>query len=184
MTMEFKTFIERLRKESRFNRRKLQQVYEKGIFSEGAKYAQYERIFQGEWDEWTKDNGTEKVADFFVTKGAKLFRGWLKHFFPFYTSNQRLILAFKRGGSPEDVVIHMFYRFSQEELQIMDQSLIKNISRRTTLTRIFLESFLAMRHIITKVLGYKYTLVVEESQFLEKGHGRILFLELIARPQE
>ncbi len=187
MSTGFKDFIEQLSKESRFDRKALQQIYEKKIFAQGGtKYTQYERIFKEEWDDWAKEKGTEDIADFFIRKGDKLFRGWLQNFFPFYTGNKQLILGFKRGGTPEDIIIHVFYRFSQDELNSIDNSLsrVGNMSPHTALSRVFLESFLAIRPIISKIVGYKYSLMVEESKFLKKAKGRILFLELIARPHE
>lgn len=188
MTMSFQEFIEQLGKETRFNRIGLQRIYEKMIQNNYNKLIRYQGKFQTEWDNWVKANGPEKVSNFFVQQGDTLFREWLEDFFPFYTGKEQLILGFKEGGTSEDFIINIFYKFTQIELNSLNNFLILNrmsdLSLRIALTRVFLESFLAMRPIISTVVGYKYSLVVEESKFLTKSQGRILYLELIARPSE
>ena len=186
--MSFQAFIEQLSKDSRFDRKRLQKIYEDHIFSKKeARLSRYENTFQAEWDDWAKEKGTVDISEFFLKRGEKLLRGWLSNFFPFYTSNKRLILGIKKGGTYEDFIIDVFYRFSQEELESVDLSLSNNridLTRRSALTRIILESLLAMRPIISKIVGYKYSLMIEESKFLKKANGRILFLEIVARSQE
>ncbi len=186
--MSFQAFIEHLSKESRFDRIRLQKIYEEHILSKKeGRISQYEKKFQAEWDDWAKEKGIEDISDFFLNRGEKLLRGWLQSFFPFYTGNQRLILVLKKGGTPEDFIITVFYRFTQEELDSVDISLSNNrisLTRQSALTRVFLESFLAMRPTISNIVGYKYSLMVEESRFLKKADGRILFLEIVARPHE
>ena len=186
--MSFQAFIEQLSRETKFDRNRLQKIYEQHIFSmKDEKLVRYESDFKAEWDDWAKGNGKVDVSEFFFKRGKKLLRGWLSNFFPFYTSNKRLIISIKKGGTYEDFVISVFYRFSPEELMSVDLSLMNNnieMTRRSALTRIILEALLAMRPIISKVVGYKYSLMIEESKFLKKENGRILFLEIVARPQE
>ncbi|MFX1299109.1 MAG: hypothetical protein ACFFD2_30145 [Promethearchaeota archaeon] len=190
MPMNYATFIDQVSKQSRFDRLLLQKFYQKQIYDKNTiKYAQYEQEFQEMWNTWVEESrNSMAVSQFFVNYGDKIFRAWLRIFFPFNTGEKQLILGIRAGGTPEDFVIHMFYRFSLQELSIIDDCLtnykIREISQRSALTRIFLESFLSMRPIISKIVGYKYTLLVVESKILKKLEGRILHLEIAARPSE
>jgi hypothetical protein len=190
MTSDFEAFIEELSKECRFDRTLLKQYYETQIYSRRqAKYLHFEQIFRETWDKWVREKGNALVvSDFFVNYGDKLFREWLGLFFPFHTRGQRLILGFKGGGTYEDIVISMFYRFSLQELEIINKSFdkykIREITPRAALTRMFLESFLVIYPVISKIVGYKYSLMLEESKILKKDQGRILHLEIVARPIE
>lgn len=187
--MSFEAFIEQLSKESRFDRTKLREIYEKKLLVEDKlKYMRFEIEFAEKWESWVKKNGPEEVSEFFLMHGENLIREWLQNFFPFFTSSQRLIIGVKGGGTREDVLFHLFYKFTREELDSIDRSLaahkITELSRGSAITRVFLESVLALSPIISRALGYKFSLMVEESKFLKKADGRILFLEIVARPQE
>jgi len=191
MTQEFRSFIERLGRESRFDRNLLQKVFDQLIKTEyKRKYAQFKQSFQESWDDWITKQGNKKehVSEFFSQNGEQLLRRWLGEILPFANSRQQLIIGVKSGGTPEDLIIHLFYRFNQKELELIDSSIsnnrIQEISRETALKRIFLESFLPLKTIISSALGYKYSLMIEESKVLTKAKGKILFLELTARPQE
>lgn len=188
MTLDFRTFVEELSKKSNFDRNVLRKIYEKKLqVDHKGEYAEYERRFVEDWDGWVKINGKMRVSEFFVEYGERIFRNWLQAFFPFYTGTRRLIIGVKAGGTIEDVIIDLFYRFSVEELESVNRILEGNsgrISCQAALTRIFLESLLAIRPIISKALGYQYSLMIEESKFLKKDNGRILFLEIVARPSE
>jgi hypothetical protein len=189
MTKDFQDFIKDL-EETRFDRKDLQRIYEDRIQNQNSnKYSEYQRQFQAAWDDWAKQNdpNARDVSGFFVKKGDEILRNWFREFFPFYSDKERLILGFKAGGTPEDIIIHMFYRFTLSELTSIEHSLkniTRNLSVRIALTRIFLESFLALEPLISKTVGYQYSLMVEESKFLTKKRGRILFLEIVARPHE
>ena len=189
MTQDFRSFIEQLGRESRFDRKLLQKVFE-GLIQTGnkAQYAEFKQFFQESWNEWVKTGGKEQVSEFFMKNGEKIIRKWFGEFLPFTNNKQQLIVGVKSGGTREDVIIHMFYRFNQGELESIDLSLssnmIREVSRETVLKRLFLESFLPLKNIFSSALGYKYSLMIEESKVLTKEKGKIIFLELTARPQE
>jgi len=191
MTQEFRSFIDRLGRESRFDRNLLQKVFDNLIKNEyKVKYAQFKQSFQENWNDWLAKEGNKKeeVSKFFMKNGELMIRKWLGNLLPFTNSTQQLITGVKSGGTSEDLIIHLFYRFNQKELESIDLSIANNkiqeISRETALKRIFLESFLPLKNIISTTLGYKYSLMIEESKILTKEKGKILFLELTARPQE
>lgn len=191
MIEEFNTFINTIAEITQFDRNNLQLFYQNMLEADNkTKYNKFLEEFQGVWDKWVEINSSDEIdiSQFFVEKGEQLFRNWFYTFFPFHTGTKQLILGFESGGTTEDIVIHMFYRFTMKELQIVDVSLAVNeiwgVPRTSALTRVFLEAFLAMRPIISKVIGYQISLMVEESKFLKKEQGRILFLEMVARPSE
>ncbi|MHA1265073.1 MAG: hypothetical protein ACTSRS_07525 [Candidatus Helarchaeota archaeon] len=189
MIPDFKTFIEKISKKSRFDRPRLREIYQKHLLIEkGHHYSRYEREFTAKWNGWVRQNSPLDVSKFFIQNGENLFRGWLREFSPFQTGNERLLIGVRGGGTPEDIIIHLFYKFSIEELEYMDCILekhqITDLTRKSALTRLFLESFLSLKPIISKALGYKYALMLEEAKFLKKERGRILFLEIVARPED
>ncbi|MDD1777461.1 MAG: hypothetical protein LUQ65_04770 [Candidatus Helarchaeota archaeon] len=191
MTQEFRSFIERLGRESRFDRTLLQKTFDQLIKTEyRVKYAQFKQSFQESWQDWTANQGNKKeqVSEFFLQNGEQFIRRWLGEILPFTNSKQQLITGVKSGGTPEDLIFHMFYRFSQQELELLDRSIssnrIQEITRETALKRLFLEAFLPLKAIISSALGYKYSLMIEESKVLTKSKGKIVFLEITARPSE
>ncbi len=190
MPLDFATFINQISYKTRYDRGLLQRFLEQQIYNKNQiKCEQFELYFRAEWENWEKETKkSENVAGFFVKKGELLLRKWLNDFFPFNTGKQQLILGFKGGGTSEDFRFYIFYRFTTDELEIIEKSFInykiREISQRAAITRIFLEIFLAMSPIISKVLGYKYSLMLEESKILSKSKARILYLELVARPLE
>ncbi len=189
--MKFAAFIENLAKESRFDRNLIKHTYETYIFTQRKDvYVKFELLCNELWKHYLKDNKSIEVANFFVEHGDELFRAWLRIFFPFNIKQEQLILGFKAGGTPEDFAFHMFYRFSQEELEVITRSFekykIREISTRAALTRIFIEAFLSMQPTISKTVGYGYTLMLVDSKLLVKENvkGRVLHLEIAARPSE
>ncbi len=186
--MDFATFINRLSKETRFDRNLIQQFFEKRIKSESM-YSEFEQEFQKVWKDWMKEGGNgENISEFFVENGEQLFRKLLTTLFPFNRDRKQIYIVFKEGGTPEDIIIHFFYRFSKKELEALNKAFsfykIREVSQRAALTRLFLEAFLVLHPIISRVVGFQYSMMVDESKFLEKERGRILFLELVARPSE
>jgi hypothetical protein len=191
MTQEFRSFIERLGRESRFDRNLLQKGFDQLIKTEyKVNYAQFKQSFQEKWNDWITKQGNKKeqVSEFFMQNGEQFIRRWLGEILPFTNSKQQLITGVKSGGTPEDLIFHMFYRFNPQELELIDRSIsnnrIQEISRETALKRLFLEAFLPLKAIISSVLGYKYSLMIEESKVLTKARGKIVFLEITARPSE
>lgn len=192
MTQEFRSFIELIGRESRFDRNLLQKVFANLIKNDyQIKYAQFNRFFQESWKAWIAirgGSGKEHISDFFMRHGETIIRKWLGDFLPFTSSKQQLIAGVKAGGTPEDLVFHIFYRFDPRELEFIDLTMsnnkIQDISRETALTRLFLESVLPLKTIISSALGYKYSLMIEETKILTKAKGKILLLEISARPQE
>jgi len=191
MMRNFRSFIELLGRESRFDRNLLQKIFENLVKKEyKIEYTQFRQALQEKWNDWIEKNGNnkEQVSKFFMTNGEQIIRKWLGEILPFANNKQQLITGVKSGGTPEDLIIHMFYRFNQKELEAIDVTIsnnrIQEITRETALKRIFLESFLPLKNIISSVLGYKYSLMIEESKVFTKENGKILFLEMTARPQE
>jgi hypothetical protein len=186
--MDFPAFINHLAKETRFDRNLLQQAYEREIKTQAA-YTGYKEDFQFIWDKWIGEGGnSENISEFFVANGEQLFRELLTSLFPFNRDRKQIYIVFKEGGTPEDIIIHFFYRFSKKELEALNKAFsfykIREVSQRAALTRLFLEAFLMLHPIISGVVGFQYSMMVDESKFLEKERGRILFLELVARPSE
>lgn len=191
MTEEFRSFIELIGRESRFDRNLLQKLFAKLIKNDyQIKYAKFNLFFQESWKAWKAIRGPGKahISDFFMRHGEIIIRKWLGDFLPFANSRQQLIAGVKKGGTPEDLVFHFFYRFDPRELEFIDLSISNNkiyeISRETALKRLFLESVLPLKTIISNALGYKYSLMIEESKVLTKAQGKIVFLEITARPSE
>ena len=191
MTQQFRSFIEGLGRESRFDRNLLQRVFDQLIKTEyKVKYAQLKQSFQERWNDWIAKPGNKKeqVSEFFMQNGEQLIRRWLGEILSFTNSKQQLIIGVKAGGTSEDLIFHVFYRFNQQELELIDRSIssnrIQEISRETALKRLFLEALLPLKTIISSVLGYKFSLMIEESKVLTKARGKIVFLELTARPSE
>ena len=186
--MDFAAFIDRLSKETRFDRKLIQQFFEKRIKNEPI-YGEFEQQFQKVWKDWMKEGGNgENISEFFVQNGEQLFRQLLTTLFPFNRDRKQIYMVFKEGGTPEDTIIHFFYRFSKRELESLNKAFafykIREVSQRAALTRLFLEAFLLLHPIISRAVGFQYSIMVDESKFLEKERGRILFLELVARPSE
>ncbi|MHA1276224.1 MAG: hypothetical protein ACTSQI_00940 [Candidatus Helarchaeota archaeon] len=186
--MDFVAFIDRLSKKSRFDRNLLKRIYDKELRTQ-ASYLKYEQKFQNEWDKWLAEGrNAENVSEFFVKNGTQLFQEWLRTMFPFNRDGRQLFLTLKEGGTPEDIIIQFFYRFSKRELEAVNKTFsyykIREVSQRAAVIRVFSESILAIQPIISKIIGNQYSLMVDESKFLKKEKDRILFLELVARPRE
>ena len=192
--MIFKNFFKKIQNDTRglFDRLMIKKIFNSEIMLNDRLHDLYISKYTKTWKNWLKSKkDDENVAHFFAQRGESLFLDFMTSNFPF--DENRFILNIKEGGTKYDIVFVIVYRFNENEINFIEELVQKinkeGIDKNLILTRVFAECILSFSSIISKSVGYKYEIMLEEVRFLKqkKGSGigdELLYLELSARPLE
>ncbi|MHA1753676.1 MAG: hypothetical protein ACTSYZ_15025 [Candidatus Helarchaeota archaeon] len=125
------------------------------------------------------------VAAYLIKKGNDLFTDWLNTMFYFRKTD--LSVEIKGGGTSMDVVINIKYIYREDEIKVMervikDYELNKNdITIEDICLLLLSEAILCMQTFFNEIIGYKFSLMVQNDE-VEVSKNKInTYIELVTR---
>ncbi|MBD3227796.1 MAG: hypothetical protein GF329_06375 [Candidatus Lokiarchaeota archaeon] len=129
----------------------------------------------------TKSN----VAAYLLKKGGDLIHDWLNDVFFFRRTD--LTISLKRGGTSMDAIMNISYQYNEEEIETIKQIIKeyklkeKDITVEDVSLLLLSESILCMEKVFNEVIGYKFSLMMQNDE-VKKSENRIeVSIEVVTR---
>ncbi|MHC1591339.1 MAG: hypothetical protein ACXQS8_04590 [Candidatus Helarchaeales archaeon] len=184
MFFKFKDFVIKLAKRTKFERFDMIKFFKEEIQTRVSHIRSYKNEFKNEWEKWLSKKSGSDVAAFFKKHGKKLLSDWLCKVFPF--NEKKLKIKFEIGGTNVDIILHVQYTYSHEEVVFMIKTLKENailtINEEIALIRILAETILSFPLIWTEFVGYEFTIMPENESKSWKKNSFMVDLDFSARP--